>query len=189
MKPADAHPVPGVQPAAMQSEHHSDAPGAPWDDPQEQQPRPPLTHEEAVALFGEPALRPARMTPFRVVALQLGVTVLAMLVWFAVRYVVSSSEVASAGEVAGEAAYVAALSALIGGACVVVPNAVFAVRLAVSRQRPSVGGLIIGELLKIAITLTMLITASIWYPTMDWAAMLVTFFLALKMLWIALVLR
>ena len=116
------------------------------------------------------------MTPFRVVALQLGVTLLAMLVWYAVRHAT------------GGAAEAAAVSALIGGACVVIPNAVFALRLALTRQRPTVGGLIFGEMLKIAITLAMLVAAGMVYGQMDWPAMLVTFFLALKMLWIALAL-
>ncbi|TMS57905.1 ATP synthase subunit I [Imbroritus primus] len=168
MKPADAHAhaASGKQPDTVRRS----------DDP-EQDERPPLTHQEAVALFGETALRPARMTPFRVVALQLGVTVLAMLVWYAVRHMT------------GGAAEAAAVSALIGGACVVIPNAVFALRLALTQHRPTVGGLILGEMLKIVITLGMLIAASMLYGSMDWPAMLVTFLLALKMLWIALVLR
>jgi ATP synthase protein I len=89
----------------------------------------------------------------------------------------------------GGAFEAAMISALIGGACVVVPNAVFALRLALAAGRPTVGGLIFGEALKIVITLAMLLAAGLLYGPMDWAAMLVTFMLALKMLWIALALR
>lgn len=179
MKPVDAQAraVSGTQPETVRRGDDPVAHEARWTDDPERDGRPPLTHQEAVALFGETALRPARMTPFRVVALQLGVTVLAMLGWYAMRHAT------------GGAAEAAAVSALIGGACVVIPNAVFALRLVATRHRPTVGGLILGEMLKIIITLAMLIAAGKLYGPMDWPAMLVTFLLALKMLWIALVLR
>lgn len=152
-----------------------------WDEAGDVQEHAPLTHDEAAKLFGEAALRPSRMTPLRVVALQLAITLVSAIVWYGVR--------GGIGGLSDGLADAAAISAIIGGACAFVPNALFALRLAATRGRPTVGALVVGESVKIIVTLAMLVAAALLYSQMDWPAMLVTFLLALKMLWIALVIR
>jgi ATP synthase protein I len=77
----------------------------------------------------------------------------------------------------------AALSALMGGLCCVVPNAVFALRLFAASNRP--GGanpmdFFIGEFAKIAFTVALL-GAAVWlYHDLNWLALLAAFIVAAK---------
>ena len=77
----------------------------------------------------------------------------------------------------------AAVSALIGGAACVVPNALFALRLAVEMRRPggaTVHGFFIGEFAKIAATIGVLALGAATYPDLNWPALIVAFIAALK---------
>lgn len=74
-------------------------------------------------------------------------------------------------------------SAILGGLCCVVPNALFALRLFASAQRP--GGanpmsFFIGELIKIALTVALLGAAAWLYRDLNWLALLAAFVAALK---------
>ena len=74
-------------------------------------------------------------------------------------------------------------SALLGGVCCVVPNALFALRLHVSAQKP--GGtnpmtFFFGEFIKIATTFA-LMGAIVWlYHGVHWLAFLLSFIVVLK---------
>jgi ATP synthase protein I len=74
-------------------------------------------------------------------------------------------------------------SALLGGLCCVVPNALFAWRLFVNARKP--GGanpmtFFIGEFIKIAMTIALL-GAVVWlYRDLNWLALLAAFIVALK---------
>jgi len=74
-------------------------------------------------------------------------------------------------------------SALLGGICCVVPNALFALRLHVSAQKP--GGtnpmaFFFGEFIKIATTFA-LMGATVWlYHGVNWLAFLLSFIVVLQ---------
>lgn len=77
----------------------------------------------------------------------------------------------------------AAVSAILGGFCCVVPNGLFALRLFASAQRP--GGanpmtFMVGEFIKIALTLTLLGVTAWLYHDLNWLALLCGFIVALK---------
>jgi len=101
----------------------------------------------------------------RVILLQLATTIVAGLV---------------AGLLGGVPAMV---SALLGGLCCVVPNSLFALRLFADAQKP--GGanpmsFVIGEFIKIALTVALL-GATVWlYHGLNWLALLAGFIVALK---------
>ena len=77
----------------------------------------------------------------------------------------------------------ACLSALLGGFCCVVPNALFALRLFANARRP--GGanpvsFMVGEFIKIALTLTLLGVTAWLYRDLNWLALICGFIVALK---------
>jgi len=102
---------------------------------------------------------------FRLVLLQLSTTVIASVI---------------AGLLGGMHALV---SAMLGGLCCVIPNALFALRLFAGAQRD--GGanpmtFFIGEFIKIALTVAML-GAIVWlYRDLNWLALIAAFIVALK---------
>lgn len=75
-----------------------------------------------------------------------------------------------------------AVSAGLGGAAIVVPNLFFALSLwaAASSGRASVGRFFVGELIKIAATLALLVIVAGAYRELNWLALLAGVFLALK---------
>jgi ATP synthase protein I len=77
----------------------------------------------------------------------------------------------------------AMISAVLGGLCCVVPNALFALRLFASAQKP--GGanpmsFFIGEFIKIALTLAFLGATAWLYRDLNWLALICGFIVALK---------
>lgn len=87
---------------------------------------------------------------------------------------------AVAGLMAGKHAL---FSALLGGACYVVPNALFALRLFVNAQKS--GGaspmtFFIGEFVKIALTIALLAAVVLLYRDLNWLALIAAFIVALK---------
>jgi ATP synthase protein I len=146
-----------------------------WDDDAEREEEAvePLSHADAVRLFGVDSLRPSRMTPGKVVLAQVLVTVLSVVGWM-----LFANERAASG-----------WSALFGGAVCVVPSAVFALRLWMARGRPSVGGLVVGEAIKVFTTVALFVLVVVLYKDLHWVPMLVTFLLALKTYWVALAIR
>lgn len=132
-----------------------------------------LSHDAAVSLFGEKALRPSRMTPGKVVLAQVAVTVLSALAW-----ALFSPEPGPYG-----------WSAWFGGAVCFVPSAFFALRLWLARDRASVSGLVLGEAIKVFGTVALFVLVVVLYRDLRWVPMLVTFLLALKTYWVALAIR
>jgi ATP synthase protein I len=79
--------------------------------------------------------------------------------------------------------WAAMFSAVLGGICCVVPNAVMALRLFASAQKP--GGanpatFFIWEFVKIALTVALLFAVASLYRDLNWLALLGGFIVALK---------
>ena len=76
----------------------------------------------------------------------------------------------------------AALSAVLGGLCCVVPNSLFALRLFASARRGQAnpGTFFIGEFIKIAMTLALLGATAWLYHDLNWLALICGFIVALK---------
>jgi ATP synthase protein I len=101
----------------------------------------------------------------RVVLLQLAVTICAGLV---------------AGALGGMAAM---WSALLGGLCCVVPNGLFALRLFASAQSANGANpmtFMVGEFIKIALTVALLGAIAWLYRDLNWPALIAGFVVALK---------
>ena len=78
---------------------------------------------------------------------------------------------------------VAALSAVLGGLACVLPNALFALRLAVETRRPggaTMHGFFIGEFAKLAATVLLLFGVASFYRDLNWLAFIVGFIAVLK---------
>lgn len=77
----------------------------------------------------------------------------------------------------------AGVSALLGGLCCAIPNALFAARLYFNAKKPGGAtpvGFFIGEFIKIASTIA-LMGAVVWlYHDVNWLAFVVTFIVVLK---------
>lgn len=75
-----------------------------------------------------------------------------------------------------------AVSAGLGGAAIVIPNLLFALNLwaAARSGRASVAGFFVGEFIKVAATLALLVIVAGAYRDLHWLALLVGLFVALK---------
>jgi ATP synthase protein I len=133
----------------------------------------PLTRAEAEQLFGANVGRPSRVTPFKVVAAQMVVSLVAALICW--------QFLSQPGE--------AARSALLGGAICWVPGALFAARLRTLSGAETVMSWMIGEALKMGTTIAMFVAIAFWYHDVRWVPLLVTYLIALKTYWIALAWR
>jgi ATP synthase protein I len=86
----------------------------------------------------------------------------------------------------------AAWSALAGGAACVVPNALFALRLAASARRPqgtSVATFFVGEFVKVASTVALLAFIAWAYRDLVWLALIAAVIVTLKSYFLALIWR
>lgn len=86
----------------------------------------------------------------------------------------------------------AAVSALLGGAACVVPNALFALRLAMAARRPQgtdMAVFFVGEFVKIGSTIALLVLIAWAWKDVVWLAMIVAVIAALKSYLIALLIR
>lgn len=133
----------------------------------------PLTRAEAEKLFGSQVSRPSRVTPFRVVAAQMVLSLVATLVWW-LFYKPPGA---------------AALSALLGGAICWLPGALFAARLKQLGKAGTVLNWMLGEAVKMGATIAMFVAIAVWYRDVQWIPLLVTYLIALKTYWIALAWR
>lgn len=156
--------VTSVAPAAA----HDD-----WDVEQQDNNIVPLTRTEAEQLFGASVSRPSRVTPFKVVAAQMVVSLVAALICW--------QFLSQPGE--------AARSALLGGAICWVPGALFALRLRGVGHQQSILGLMVGEAIKMGVTVTMFVVIAEFVPDVRWLPLLLTYLVALKTYWVALALR
>ncbi|WP_161784275.1 ATP synthase subunit I [Aquabacterium sp. NJ1] len=109
------------------------------------------------------------MSVWQVLAVQAAFGVLVALVWGALSLSPAS-----------------AVSALYGAAVAVVPNALMARGVFGRNAGRSVGGLLVWEILKLGLTGAMLALAPVWIKPLNWAAMLVTLVLCLKVIGVAL---
>ncbi|HYS62333.1 MAG TPA: ATP synthase subunit I [Paraburkholderia sp.] len=144
-----------------------------WDVEQQDNNIVPLTRAEAEKLFGPNVSRPSRVTPFKVVAAQMVLSLVATLVWW-LFYKPPGA---------------AALSAFLGGAICWVPGALFAARLRTLSGAETVMSWMIGEALKMGTTIAMFVAIAFWYHDVRWVPLLVTYLIALKTYWIALAWR
>lgn len=86
----------------------------------------------------------------------------------------------------------AAASALLGGAAVVVPNALFALRLLVAARRPQgtdMAVFFVGEFVKIGSTVALLALIAWAWKDVVWLALIIAVIAALKSYLIALLIR
>jgi ATP synthase protein I len=91
---------------------------------------------------------------------------------------------AIAGTIAGMLGGKHALfSALLGGLCCVVPNGLFALRLLAQTKNPGTANpmtFLIGEFIKIALTIALLGAVAWLYRDLNWLALIAAFIVALK---------
>jgi ATP synthase protein I len=133
----------------------------------------PLTRDQAEKLFGPEVSRPSRVTPYRVVAAQMVLSLGATLLWWLFY------------KPPGDAA----LSAFLGGAICWVPSALFAARLKAKSGAETIMSWMIGEALKMGATIAMFVAVAYWYKSALWLPLLVTYIVALKTYWVAMALR
>ncbi|CAG9194729.1 ATP synthase protein I [Paraburkholderia tropica] len=138
----------------------------------------PLTRIEAEQLFGAQVSRPSRVTPFRVVAAQVVLSLVATLLW----WLFYKPPVAAAPSSVP-------LSALLGGAICWVPGALFAARLKQLSGAGTVMNWMLGEAFKMGATIAMFVAIAFWYRDVQWIPLLITYLIALKTYWIALAWR
>ena len=74
------------------------------------------------------------------------------------------------------------LSLVAGGGSIVLPNALLAIRLKMSRPESAPMVLLIGEFIKIGLSVLLLWAASPWIVGLSWGALIVGVILALKVL-------
>nr|WP_183722701.1 MULTISPECIES: ATP synthase subunit I [Paraburkholderia] len=165
--------------AAKPAVHVATDHNAEWDaDQQDNNDIVPLTRAEAEQIFGAQVSRPSRVTPFRVVAAQVVLSLVATLLWW---LFYKPPGVIAPGAVA--------LSAFLGGAICWIPGALFAARLKQLSRAATVFNWVLGEAFKMGATIAMFVAIAFWYRDVQWIALLVTYLIALKTYWIALALR
>ena len=75
-----------------------------------------------------------------------------------------------------------AVSLLIGGVAYLLPNLLFVVRLSAmaASGRASAASFLVGEAIKVAATVAILVGAQVMVPDLQWLALLIGLFVALK---------
>ena len=134
----------------------------------------PLTRAEAETLFGPGVSRSSRVTPFKVVAAQIVLSLCATLAWW---LFYSPPGAAAPGDVP--------LSAFLGGAICWVPSALFAARLKAKSGAETIASWVIGEAMKMGATIAMFVGIAYGFKGVLWVPLLVTYLIALKTYWIA----
>ncbi|MFZ5525082.1 MAG: ATP synthase subunit I [Pseudomonadota bacterium] len=119
----------------------------------------PLTRDEAQALIA----KSPSLSPWRVIALQALIGVVVAVIWGGLSRNLPSFT-----------------SALYGAAVVVVPGALMVRGVFGRGSGRSLGGLLFWEIVKLLLVLALLALAPKWVPSLDWAALLVTLVLCLK---------
>jgi ATP synthase protein I len=147
-----------------------------WDEPEEDVYRV-LSKEEMVALQKNNALNHRPLSPWKILAAQIVVTVLSMVIWSVF------------GEPVGVSLYTQ--SAFLGGLISVLPSALFLTRLELAKKTQILNpgnylaALVSGEFIKIAVTLMLFVGIAYLVPGVLWVPLLVTYVLALKCVWLA----
>jgi ATP synthase protein I len=140
-----------------------------WDAEAQDNKTVPLTRAEAETLFGPNVSRSSRVTPFKVVAAQMVLSLCATLAWW-LFYSPPGG---------------AALSAFLGGAICWVPSALFAARLKAKSGAETIASWMIGEAMKMGATIAMFVAIAYGFKGVLWVPLLVTYLIALKTYWIA----
>ena len=147
-----------------------------WDEPEEEVYRV-LSKEEMAALQASNAVKHPPLSPWRILAAQVVVTVLSMVIW------------SIFGGPVGVSLYTQ--SAFLGGLISVLPSALFLIRLELAKSMQILNpgnylaALVSGEFIKIVVTLMLFIGIAYWVPGVLWVPLLVTYVLALKCVWLA----
>ena len=147
-----------------------------WDEPEEEVYRV-LSKEEMVALQASNAVKHPPLSPWRILAAQVAVTVLSMVIW------------SIFGEPVGVSLYTQ--SAFLGGLISVLPTTLFLVRLELAKKSQILNpgsflaALVSGEFIKIVVTLMLFVGIAYFVPGVLWVPLLVTYLLALKCVWLA----
>ncbi|MGV0981267.1 MAG: ATP synthase subunit I [Polynucleobacter sp.] len=147
-----------------------------WDEPEEEVYRV-LSKEEMAALQASNAVKHPPLSPWRILAAQVVVTVLSMVIW------------SIFGGAVGVSLYTQ--SAFLGGLISVLPSALFLIRLELAKSMQILNpgnylaALVSGEFIKIVVTLMLFIGIAYWVPGVLWVPLLVTYVLALKCVWLA----
>jgi ATP synthase protein I len=151
-----------------------------WDEPEEEVYRV-LTKEEMLALQQSNAGKYPAFSPWKIVVAQIAITALCMVVW------------SIFGEPVGVSLYTQ--SAFLGGLICVLPTALFLTRLELAKKSRKLNpekflaALVVGEFVKIALTLMLFVGVAFFVPGVLWVPLLVTYVLALKCVWLAWLLR
>ena len=147
-----------------------------WDEPEEEVYRV-LSKEEMAALQASNAVKHPPLSPWRILAAQVVVTVLSMVIW------------SIFGGAVGVSLY--PQSAFLGGLISVLPSALFLIRLELAKNTQILNpgnylaALVSGEFIKIVVTLMLFLGVAYLIPGVLWVPLLVTYLLALKCVWLA----
>jgi len=104
-------------------------------------------------------------------------------VWVAVSLQVAATLLAGVVAWLGWGSLVA-VSLVAGGGSIAIPNALLALRLSTSQPRFAPVVLLIGEFVKIGLSVLLLWAAYRWISNLSWGALIVGVILALKIVWI-----
>ncbi|MGU7784077.1 ATP synthase subunit I [Burkholderia sp. PU8-34] len=170
--PNDRHDDQRAQRPASAAGERRESSGDEWDAEQQEDNIVPLTRAEAERLFGPNVSRPSRVTPHKVVIVQVALSLVATLAW----WLFSKSPGA------------AAQSAFLGGAIGWVPSALFVARLKAGGSA-TVMSWVAGEALKLGVTIGLFAAVAFGYPGVHWVPLLVTYLVVLKTYWVALAWR
>ena len=147
-----------------------------WDEPEEEVYRV-LSKEEMAVLRKSNALNHPPLSPWKILAAQVVITVLSMVIWSVF------------GGPVGVSLY--SQSAFLGGLISVLPSALFLIRLELAKKTQILNpgnylaALVSGEFIKIVVTLMLFVGIAYLVPGVLWVPLLVTYVLALKCVWLA----
>jgi ATP synthase protein I len=147
-----------------------------WDESEEEDYRV-LSKVEMAALQASNAVNHPPLSPWKILAAQIVVTVLSMVIW------------SIFGGPIGVSLYTQ--SAFLGGLISVLPSALFLTRLELASKTQLLNpgnylaALVSGEFIKIAVTVMLFLGVAYLIPGVLWVPLLVTYVLALKCVWLA----
>lgn len=147
-----------------------------WDEPEEEVYRV-LSKEEMATLQASNVVKYPPLSPWKILAAQVVVTVLSMVIW------------SIFGEPTELSLYTQ--SAFLGGLISVLPSALFLIRLELAKKTQILNpgnylaALVSGEFIKIVVTLMLFLGVAFLIPGVFWVPLLVTYVLALKCVWLA----
>lgn len=154
--------------------------GNEWDEVEEDA-YPVLSRAEMIALQHKSAAKYPALSLWKVLGLQILVTLISMVVW---SYFGGSAEVS-----------LYTSSAFLGGLLSVLPSTLFLIRLKMAQKTQALNpgrflaALVSGQFIKIVLTLMLFVGIAYLVPGVLWVPLLVTYVLVLKSVWLACLLR